>query len=1858
MSDPKRHRRVSRRSRAARATASVSTAAVALAGVVLATGTPAVAATDTEPSFELIASDLEFILAQIQISEAHAAGGDLLCDSPLDESGKCVPDPMLPWGLRTVDGSFNNLEFDIHLGSGDEEFPRLLPIHWRGADPVPPGVPPFMQNPPGVTDVCEAGTTCYEQTNGFVYDSSPRTISNLIVDSSTSNPAAVDAAADREGSFTDPVTGSIYVPDSAPDEGLSAPVNAWMTFFGQFFDHGLDLVDKGGNGTIVVPLEEDDPLWDVTPPNQRFMMLTRATNGAGPDGVLGTTDDVRQHNNETTAFVDQNQTYTSHPSHQAFLREYRLVDGSPQATGRLLDGANGGLATWDDAKRQAREVLGIELGGPPGTPGDYPDVVSAPHLVMDLYGNFIPGDNGFPQLMTTNGVIEGNPDAPISTADALRTGHAFLEDIAHGATQDPTDLSGYDNVLLGQHFVTGDGRGNENIALTAVHHVFHSEHNRLVAHADEILHRAGNEALLAAFEDQSEADDWTYEERLFQVARFANEMQYQHLVFEEFARRIQPNIDPVVFNENSYDSTIDPSIVAEFAHVVYRFGHSMLTEDIAREGFGAEDMPLLAGFLNPVAFHCRTVPGPGNVCPPGDELTPDQAAGSIINGTTDQTASQIDELVTDTLRNSLLGLPLDLAAINIMRGRDAGVPPLQTARQMFFDATGNTNLEPYTSWADFGLALKNGNNFGRGESTASLVNFVAAYGTHPSVLGADTLAEKRAAADVLVNGAPTVQFTSRIAGPNRFATSAAISSSHFGPGVPVVYVANGGNFPDAMAAGPAAAQEGGPVLLVQPNAIPAQTALELIRLNPGRIVVLGDPASVNAQVMASLATYTEGPVARIAGSNRFATAVAISAAHFEPGVETLYVADGTNYPDALAAAPVAARDGSPILLVPPTGPVPVMVQQEILRLDPGRIVVLGGTPSVSAATMAAIDALTDAPVTRIAGADRFQTAVSIVTASYPSGADTVYVTTGLNYPDALSVGAVAGLQDAPVLLVPTGSVVPAHVAATIVALGAKKVIVLGDTASVSAAQMTALEALAPTVVVPADRAEFMNSTGAWAGPSQYETVTGLEGVDFWVGGLAEALDPFGGMLGSTFNFVFEKQLENLQFGDRFYYLFRNQGNQLFAGLEANSFSSLVQRNTDASLIPADVFGIHDPFFDVENLPSPLPPGLVQMPNGQLRWDGDEHIEIHGHRTLADNLRGGQGDDALWGYGGNDRIEGGSGNDSILGGIGNDILTDTFGDDNIKGQQGNDAIDTGYGFDLALGGSGDDFIVGGHEAKTVFAGTGQDIVVGGTGRDNIFGNEGDDWIEGGDHADLLMGDNSNQFQNDRIGGADVLIAGGGSDDYDAEGGDDIMVAQLGGTDRFHGMFGFDYVTYYGEDGNVDADLNFNLLQPPSVTAIRDRFLQVEALSGGDGDDILRGRGFSLDEFNDEGDPINKLTEAGLDRIAGLEALLRPNGHVQDYALRLMDDPLLIDNDGVSNLLMGGNGSDMIEGRYGDDFIEGDAYLRVQLEYNGVRYDSANGLRAGVFAGSIDPGDIVIIREIVVDPGQDGVVDTAVYEFPFAEYEVTYLGDDYWRVFHTGAAELEEADGNDILHAIEMLQFDGQCFTLNPEGATPAEQLIPCGVAGTVVIDDQNPLEGRPMTATVTLADGVSATGVRFNWQQCEAGEGCEPSEVDNSLPDTPDGLVDTFVPTNPDVGYQMRVTVTFIDGDGILRSIVSEPTTGLVGNVNDAPTPPTLTPTEPVVGNAVVASSFTDPDGTEAARETGILYEWQGSTNGSTWQVLASGLDTGILITEAHVGMQIRARIVFTDDHGTEETMFTAPTAPVGVNSVLALVTVT
>ncbi|TAL06018.1 MAG: cell wall-binding repeat-containing protein [Chloroflexota bacterium] len=304
----------------------------------------------------------------------------------------------------------------------------------------------------------------------------------------------------------------------------------------------------------------------------------------------------------------------------------------------------------------------------------------------------------------------------------------------------------------------------------------------------------------------------------------------------------------------------------------------------------------------------------------------------------------------------------------------------------------------------------------------------------------------------LVTDVPFVVDTTapaRLAGVDRYATAAAISAANYDPNVPIAYLATGLNFPDALAGAAAAGSQHAPILLVTRDAIPAATKNELNRLKPGRIIVLGSTGAVSAAVSTAAAAYTSGGVTRLAGVDRYATAAAISAATYAPGVSVAYIATGLNFPDALAGAAAAGSTGAPILLVG-QNTIPTATADELTRLAPGRIVVLGASGVVSDGVAASLGAFTSGSVTRLAGVNRYATAAAISAATYAPGVSVVYLATGANFPDALAGAAAAGSQGAPILLVTRDSI-PSATAAELQRLNPGRVVILGSMGVVSEA---------------------------------------------------------------------------------------------------------------------------------------------------------------------------------------------------------------------------------------------------------------------------------------------------------------------------------------------------------------------------------------------------------------------------------------------------------------------------------------------------------------------------------------------------------------------------------------------------------------------------------------------------------------------------------------------------------------------------------------------------------------------------------------------------------------------------------------
>ena len=214
---------------------------------------------------------------------------------------------------------------------------------------------------------------------------------------------------------------------------------------------------------------------------------------------------------------------------------------------------------------------------------------------------------------------------------------------------------------------------------------------------------------------------------------------------------------------------------------------------------------------------------------------------------------------------------------------------------------------------------------------------------------------------------------------------------------------------------------------------------------------------ITQAVQNQLATFAPGGASRLAGADRFATAAAISAATFAAGVPVAYVATGLAFPDALSGGPAAGREGGPILLVTPTA-IPASTAAELERLDPQRIVVLGGTGAVSAQVAIDLQRYTPSGIVRRSGADRYATAVAVSQGSFPAGARHVFIATGQNFPDGLAGGPAAALRGGPLLLVP-GTSMPPAVSAELLRLDPDRVTILGGTGVVTDAVQAQIHAL-------------------------------------------------------------------------------------------------------------------------------------------------------------------------------------------------------------------------------------------------------------------------------------------------------------------------------------------------------------------------------------------------------------------------------------------------------------------------------------------------------------------------------------------------------------------------------------------------------------------------------------------------------------------------------------------------------------------------------------------------------------------------------------------------------------------------------
>jgi putative cell wall-binding protein len=214
-------------------------------------------------------------------------------------------------------------------------------------------------------------------------------------------------------------------------------------------------------------------------------------------------------------------------------------------------------------------------------------------------------------------------------------------------------------------------------------------------------------------------------------------------------------------------------------------------------------------------------------------------------------------------------------------------------------------------------------------------------------------------------------------------------------------------------------------------------------------------------------TYVPPEFTRHAGADRYETAVLASQkAYPDPSkVDSVIVAIGDNFPDALAGAPLAAQLNAPVLLTKTDNPLNPAALREVLRLHPAHVYILGDEAVISDLAETTLKSLCS-DVVRIGGADRYQTAtlVAEALAKASNAAPTeAFLVTGTVFADALSVGAIAAQLEVPILLTNPNSL-SAATSEYLKTTGIKNVTIIGSVNAVSAAVETELKAAGVTTV--------------------------------------------------------------------------------------------------------------------------------------------------------------------------------------------------------------------------------------------------------------------------------------------------------------------------------------------------------------------------------------------------------------------------------------------------------------------------------------------------------------------------------------------------------------------------------------------------------------------------------------------------------------------------------------------------------------------------------------------------------------------------------------------------------------------------
>ncbi|WP_462417713.1 immune inhibitor A domain-containing protein [Kytococcus sp. Marseille-QA3725] len=338
-------------------------------------------------------------------------------------------------------------------------------------------------------------------------------------------------------------------------------------------------------------------------------------------------------------------------------------------------------------------------------------------------------------------------------------------------------------------------------------------------------------------------------------------------------------------------------------------------------------------------------------------------------------------------------------------------------------------------------------------------------GVRAEVLGTqgETMEVCFGAAENCESDAPSGQ-VERWSGKDRYATAAEVAKKF--ETAETVYLASGTGFADALTGSPAAANgkaprslpkqdgEDAPVLLTRDDRVPAETLEAIEELRASNVVILGGEGAVSEGVRAELEEQGLN-VARVAGEDRYETSANV-AKMFGNSADTLYVASGEDaaFADALSGSALAGSENAPVLLTKPDELLD-STREAIDHLNPQRVVVIGGSKAVSDAVYDEIGA-----DERLAGADRYATSAEVA-AKFDKDPNRALVANGVDFPDALTGGAYAGVHHNPLVLTRTDRL-PEASRAALDSVSPQNVAIIGGTAAVAQSVEDQLNEMLPS----------------------------------------------------------------------------------------------------------------------------------------------------------------------------------------------------------------------------------------------------------------------------------------------------------------------------------------------------------------------------------------------------------------------------------------------------------------------------------------------------------------------------------------------------------------------------------------------------------------------------------------------------------------------------------------------------------------------------------------------------------------------------------------------------------------------------